>query len=165
MWHSSPKKIITSNKLKQFLMKYYEERVVKNDPDKCWYFEDKRRNYYPRININGRSCTAHRVVFEIFFGYPPKDKPYVLHSCDEKSCVNPNHLRCGTTRDNQIDRRFTGRKFVVSERDVKVIKYMRHLNYTYKEVGNKFDISISKVRDICLDINTPGILPIWYNPM
>ena len=165
MWHSSPKQIITEDEMKVNLLKFFWSKVKETDPEKCWFYNGNRRNYYPRIDIMGRSCTMHRVVFELFFRFPPKDKPYILHSCDEKSCINPNHLRCGTTRSNHIDRRFNGKELVVSERDVKVIKFMRSLDYTFKEISEKFNCSISKARDICLGINTPGVLPNWYTPI
>lgn len=45
---------------------------------------------------------AHRVSYKIFIGDIPKGK-LVRHSCDNKMCVNPEHLSVGTQVDNMAD--------------------------------------------------------------
>lgn len=40
---------------------------------------------------------------------PPADKPNALHSCHNRACVEPTHLRWGTHRDNAQDRMQAGR--------------------------------------------------------
>ena len=46
---------------------------------------------------------AHRVSYEIYKGEIPQGY-HILHSCDNRICVNPEHLRVGTNTDNTIDR-------------------------------------------------------------
>lgn len=48
---------------------------------------------------SGRGDLAHRFSHELFKGPIPKGL-YVLHSCDTPSCVNPDHLRVGTQKEN-----------------------------------------------------------------
>ena len=45
---------------------------------------------------------AHRVSWEIFRGEIPKGA-YVLHRCDVRTCVNPDHLFIGSHQDNMTD--------------------------------------------------------------
>lgn len=46
--------------------------------------------------------TAHRVSWRIYRGPIPNDL-WVLHKCDNRRCVNPDHLYLGTIRDNAQD--------------------------------------------------------------
>lgn len=163
MWHQSTRKIIP-DELRELLKKEYWSHIVGDDPDpnECWFYNGKDVDYYPRISINHRQVTFHRFTHELFYGPVDHDKPYILHQCNKKSCINPNHLRCGTMRDNAIDRRFNKGEMILSKRDIKVIKYMRSLNYTFKEIAAKFNCSICKVRDVTLGINAIDTLPKWY---
>src|SRR5215469_3393240 len=57
---------------------------------------------YGQINVGGRATYAHRVAWELANGPIPKGAQ-VLHSCDNRRCVNVAHLRLGSFRDNMDD--------------------------------------------------------------
>ena len=52
---------------------------------------------------------AHRVAFEFHHKRPIEDGKILLHSCDNRKCCNPNHLREGTHKDNSDDKFARGR--------------------------------------------------------
>jgi hypothetical protein len=63
---------------------------------------------YGRLKRGGRMYAAHRVAWEMKCGPIPAGL-LVLHRCDNRLCVNPDHLFLGTQYDNMCDMRAKGR--------------------------------------------------------
>ena len=72
------------------------------------------------VNLNGYRSTsitakrkhvyAHRAAYAIANGgFVPAGK-IVMHSCDNRTCVNPDHLSLGTGKDNMDDMTAKGRR-------------------------------------------------------
>lgn len=75
----------------------------------CWEWRAaKDVAGYGTYTLNGIQVTAHRIAYERVNGYV-KDGFVVMHSCDNPSCVNPNHLSIGTVKENNHDMIFKGR--------------------------------------------------------
>ena len=88
-----------------------KERIDEN-VDKssgCWVWLLCTKAYgYGHLKVNGKTRRAHRVSWEEFNGTIPKGA-YVLHTCDNPSCVNPKHLFLGTQAHNMRDMKSKGR--------------------------------------------------------
>lgn len=79
---------------------------ITKSPCGCWFWNVRNREYqYGMFVIRGKSRGAHIVSFLIHGGVLTKEKPMVLHSCNMRGCVNPDHLRAGDGKDNGDDRR------------------------------------------------------------
>ena len=70
--------------------------------DNCWNWKASTSDGYGRFGIDRVIKLAHRVSWILTNGPIPEGK-LVLHNCDNKLCVNPNHLYIGTHLDNMSD--------------------------------------------------------------
>lgn len=85
------------------------ERVDSGGPDGCWLWLGSRfRTGYGRAIVARKGVLAHRLSHELFVGVIP-DGAVVLHLCDRQICVNPEHLRAGTQKENLDDMVAKGR--------------------------------------------------------
>lgn len=71
-------------------------------PNGCWNFGDAMSGY-TTLGRGMDEPSAHRFSYEFHKGEIP-DGLYVLHSCDNKRCVNPDHLHVGTAADNMREK-------------------------------------------------------------
>lgn len=74
-----------------------------NKTDKCWLWKAaKCSSGYGQFGEDGKKYYAHRAAYEMAYGKIPRGM-LILHQCDNKSCVNPSHLKIGTYSQNLIE--------------------------------------------------------------
>lgn len=69
----------------------------------CWIFPSNGR--YSKIKTNPpqkKTVSGHRFAWELFIG-PIPEGMQVCHKCNNKHCVNPEHLYLGTAKQNIND--------------------------------------------------------------
>lgn len=76
----------------------------KIDPNTgCWLWQKKPQSSgYGTIMINYKWWLVHRLSYSLLVG-PLLEGQLVLHKCDVRMCINPDHLFVGTQKHNLED--------------------------------------------------------------
>lgn len=78
-------------------------KVNKEGPNGCWEWTGAlQRDGYAHFGINSKTTSSHRYAYEQLVG-PIPDGMDLLHSCDNRRCVNPAHTRPGTHVENMAE--------------------------------------------------------------
>jgi hypothetical protein len=89
--------------------------VTPNDSTGCWEWTGAFNGTgYGRLSHYGRTKLAHRVAYETCKG--DLGDGWVMHTCDNRKCVNPAHLVLGDSQANVDDMIAKGRAYHPSPR-------------------------------------------------
>lgn len=124
--------------------------------NECWnWLAGTRRRGYGRFWLSGKGEVATRVSYFITYGYISDES--VLHTCDNPSCVNPDHLFLGTCKDNTNDMMNKGRGInqfkngenhslsILKEVDVLKVREMYQNGEKQKEIAKKYNVNQSLI--------------------
>jgi len=74
---------------------------VEETPESCWLWTGQLdRHGYGRVSFQGRKHIVHRLVYKHLVG--PIAKAQLDHTCRNRACCNPQHLRPATNRENLL---------------------------------------------------------------
>lgn len=118
-----------------------------------------------RINADGygymywekREQRLHRFVYEECFGSIP-DGLVVRHMCDNRSCINPEHLELGTPKENVADMYLRNRKIapigekngrsLITEETARKIKTMLDQGMKQTQIARVLGVSFTIVHRV-----------------
>ena len=80
----------------------FNQKFTINPVTKCWVWHGAIGSHGYGMFKGRTLTTAHRVSYEFFIETIPEGL-YVLHSCDNRRCVNPEHLSVGTASRNNFE--------------------------------------------------------------
>lgn len=84
---------------------------VKKERNGCWnWVGATNTSGYGNVMYQGRAASAHRLAAflsglttSIAAPENRKNSGFILHSCDNRRCCNPAHMRVGTYAENQLE--------------------------------------------------------------
>ncbi len=118
----------------------------------CWLWTGAlyQRDGYGQFWDGTKRTRAHRFAYEYFVG--SLDDNQVLHRCDNRACVNPEHLFLGTHADNMTDMVKKGRSprmqgerngaAKLTETRVKTARYAHHkYGIPQQQIAKRYGVS------------------------
>lgn len=108
------------------------------------------RDGYGKFYHDGKQAQAHRVAYELFNG--DTNGLWVLHKCDNRKCVNPEHLFLGTCQDNISDmdaKNRRGTKSKITKAQADEIGELLNQRYSQQEIAKRYGVfqtTISRVK-------------------
>jgi hypothetical protein len=82
-------------------------KIKMGGEDECWDYtgrwNERARNCYYRLG--GKDVIPYRLVYELVHGIELRSDQLILHSCDNRRCCNPRHMRIGDHAENMQDMR------------------------------------------------------------
>lgn len=130
----------------------FEKYVFYGCPSGChWWIGAQHIKGYGYFGIDYKTYRINRVSYELYKGDIPKGLQ-VCHTCDNRLCVNPDHLFLGTSKDNVNDMMKKGRhkpnygekngRAKLSNKQVDEIKTIYSLGgVKQSELASKFGVS------------------------
>lgn len=138
-------------------VRFYGWTVTRNG---CWEFLGPRNaKGYGRLRFQGKKVLVHRKMYELFSGREIPEYLITLHSCDNPPCINPDHLRPGTHRENTLEAELRGRSRhpLGAENGKSVLNRVSALSmiedfstgsFTRRELSAKYGVSTSTVDNV-----------------
>ncbi len=106
---------------------------------------------YGKFWYEGGQVAAHRMAYQLFVREIP-DGLWVLHHCDNRKCVNPEHLFIGSGQDNITDMDGKGRRGTKSKLTYSMVDEIKELlsqRYSQQVIAEKFGVhqgTISRIK-------------------
>ena len=107
----TPEYLASQGLSKTFALRFFNKF---RKTDGCWVWLGCKSFGYGKLargkiaNGKKRPIWAHRASWILYRG-PVPDGMWVLHHCDNRACVNPDHLFLGRAKDNTQDMMNKGR--------------------------------------------------------
>jgi hypothetical protein len=111
------------------------------------WIKSKDRYGYGKLSTMRKSVQAHRFAWEFYNQQKIPEKMVVMHMCNNKSCVNPEHLKLGTQKENSFHAVLTGQSNV-ARLNADQVRVIKSSPLSSKELALAFGVTFSCIDDI-----------------
>jgi hypothetical protein len=137
------------------VMDWLDRSASSWDSEDCLVFPFSIGSHgYGQFNDGSRCPSlAHRYVCLKFHGIPSRSTMHAAHSCGNKTCVNPKHIRWASRSENEGDKKQHGRdnagqRHGMSKLTAETVSAIRSAPGFQKDIAAQFGISRQHVSDI-----------------
>jgi predicted transcriptional regulator len=116
------------------------------EKDQCWEWSGPINgdHGYGIMHWNGEKHRAHRFAYEAFEGEIPEGK-VIRHRCDNKTCVNPDHLEVGTAEENMQDVHQT-RRDIHNLTRTQIREITRRADEDWLNLAEEYGVRVATIR-------------------
>lgn len=130
----------------EHLINRFYRNVRRDTITGCWIWIGYTQKSYGRFSILNKSWLAHRVSYYLAYDELPDPPYHVLHRCNTKLCVNPDHLYKGTDADNKLDQANTGIQYPnkikkLTDSDILKVLELKNQGYTQRQIADIMNVS------------------------
>lgn len=105
---------------------------------------------YIGIDRGGKKTMMHRYIYQHANGCTIPAGLVVMHKCDNRTCMNPDHLEVGTHLENMQDKVAKGRQtrgeaVRLAKLNATSVRAIRADTRTHKEIAKDYGIGTSQI--------------------
>lgn len=123
------------------------KRTLENENGCLEWTAGKSKKGYGKLQVGSKHWRAHRLSYHLTNPNTDITQLDICHSCDNPSCINPNHLFAGTRQDNIADMVSKGRqakgekigRAKLTKEEVETIRRFSTL-YSQRKLGKMFNV-------------------------
>lgn len=141
---SNREELIKQHLVNSIMEKTKAAILINSTPDPatgCWNWTGAQKQGYGQITFLKRNLNAHRISYILFNNryelLVDGASIYACHKCDNKLCVNPEHIFEGTYYDNLYDAVVKDRMKMpttwINEHSVKLKEFAEFAKNNYKK--------------------------------
>jgi hypothetical protein len=107
---------------KDYILEKLDDKYTIDEKTNCWIWNgttEENKKYYPQLWIDGVTYYAHKLMAHVY----NNEGSTIRHSCKNKRCVNPDHLKAAT-KNYEI---------TLSEMDRAITTYMKDSKTTNRK--------------------------------
>lgn len=130
----------------------HKDIIYKITEDDCYEIVShcESGNGYHKIKVNGKALDIHRWYYMKMHPEIDMTNLDVRHKCDNRHCINIEHLEHGTRQDNVNDmlERDRQKSKLTQDDVVNIIKLFNENKLNYIQISKIYNVSPSTIKDI-----------------